>query len=342
MSIASLVTKLPMSLNKLNTPKKSSTLTNSLLMLLLVIAVPLLFTTELKLYQHRLMSFVWNSGHILLFFTAVWLGLNLARRSAKPRFWALFVGVNLLVFGLSVGIEEIQSAQGRENSIEDIYKNCLGASLALLLHPKTRVAGDRIIAVMRGALFLLLAFALLPLAINTIDSLYSRASFPVLASFESPFETERWKSDNLAVIKSETGGQLLQNKFQPGRYSTLSFFYFPADWTAYDCLSIRINSSSSDRFSLMIRINDRQHNLNERRYADRFNYKTALLSGWNQLRIPLANIKQAPRGRDMNMEQIEEITFYSVGLRRPVTLLFDDIELKNLASDCVPDPGATD
>lgn len=342
MSIASLVTKLPMSSNKLNTPKNSSTLTNSLLMLLLVIAVPLLFTTELKLYQHRLMSFIWNIGHILLFFTAVWLGLNLAGQPLKSRFWALFVGIILLVFGLSVGIEEIQSAQGRENSIEDIYKNCLGASLALLLHPKTRVAGDKIISVMRALVFLLLAFALFPLAINTIDSLYSRASFPVLASFETPFEIERWKSDNLSVIETGTGDRLLQNNFQPGRYSTLSFFYFPPDWTAYDCLAIRINNTGSDRFFLHIRINDRQHNANERSYVDRFNYKTPLLAGWNQLRIPLKNIKQAPRGRDMNMTQMEEITFFSAGLRQPVTLLFDDIELENLGPDCVPNTGAAD
>ena len=154
-------------------------------MLLLVIAVPLLFTTEMKLYQHRLMSFVWNIGHILLFFSLVWLGLNLARQPSKPGFWALLLGVNILVFGLSVGIEEIQGAQGRQNSLEDIYKNCLGASLALLLHPKTKVAGDRAISVMRGFAFMLLAFALLPLAINTIDALYARASFPVLADFES-------------------------------------------------------------------------------------------------------------------------------------------------------------
>ena len=179
-------------------------LTNSLWGLLLVFTVPLLFTGDFDLYQHRLSPFIWNIGHILVFFVLIWLTLNLCKPLSKPGFLGLLVIVNAAVLLLGLGVEEIQARLGRLSSIDDVYKNCLGASLAILFHPRLPPITHLPRSILRISAILLLIIALYPLTINTLDWIYARVKFPVLSNFETPFEKERWTGQDLTVLKLES------------------------------------------------------------------------------------------------------------------------------------------
>jgi len=311
---------------------------NAALLAVLVIAVPLLFSRAPQIQQHRLEPFVWNMGHILLFFALTWLALNLGLLQRKAGFWTLLIGINLAILLLGFAIEAIQATQGREASLQDIYKNSLGATLAILLHPTIKPAKRKMLWVLRLALLLLLVGVSLPLAKNTLDWLYARASFPVLANFETPFEAVRWREGNPAVIRTDSGNHLLSNEFRPAQYSTLTFINFQPDWRDHACLQLRVKNTSAENVLLHLRINDRQHNLNNRPYSDRFNMRLDLQPGWNEVDIPIRQISEAPRGREMVLAEIEEITFFTVRIGRPVTLYLDDLKLGNHAADCVDKP----
>lgn len=323
-----------MAIDEFDPKNNASRALNSILVLLLALTIPLMFTTELKVLQHRLIPFVWNIGHVALFFTLMWLVLNLYRPPRNIGFWPFIIGVNILVMLIGLGIEEFQLSQGRQSSFEDIYKNCLGASLAVAFHPNTLSLRRPVRLVLRIVLASLLLIALLPLMVNTLDWFYARASFPVLADFESPFEEHRWSGEDRAVVSSADGNHRMKKRFRKGRYSTLSFFYFSPDWSGFECIRIRVDNPGDERIRLHLRINDRLHNDNERRYVDRFNHKVMIDPGRNEIRIPLESIRTAPRQRDMDLRRMEEITFFSANLREEIVLYFDDLELLDTATNC--------
>ena len=305
---------------------------NSMLSLLLVLSIPLLFTGDSDLHQHRLSPFIWNTGHIFVFFVLIWLTLNLWQPRSKPDFLDLFIIVNITVFLLGLGVEEIQSRIGRESSIEDIYKNCLGASLALLFHPGIPSITHSLRSTLRAFSILLLITALYPLTINTLDWIYARANFPVLSNFETPFEFERWMGQNMLVLKSDS--YILQHEFDDAKYSSISLVHFPGNWEGYHCFSFRIFNPGSNEVPLRIRINDRQHDETEQSYFDRFNYSLDVLSGWNNFTIDLSDIRNAPRKRSMEMDKVEKIMFFTSRLKNGAILNFDDLELIDEQAEC--------
>jgi VanZ family protein len=307
-------------------------LINSALGLLLVFSIPLLLTGDFDLYQHRLSPFIWNAGHIFVFFALIWLALNLYKFPTKPGFLGLFVIVNIAVLLLGLGIEEIQSRLGRQSSIDDVYKNCLGASLAILFHPKIPPIGHSLRSVLRIVALSLLTIALYPLTINTVDWIYARANFPVLSNLESPFEIERWNGENMLVLNSDS--YVLQHEFDDAMYSSVSLLYFPGNWEGYHCFSFRIFNPGSTEVPLRIRINDRQHDETDQNYFDRFNYSLKVLPGRNDFAIDLSTIQDALRGRLMDMTKVEKIMFFTSRLKNGATLSFDDLELIDGQEEC--------
>ena len=314
--------------------KSSTKILDSLLILILLAAVPLLFTQAPEVQRHRLLPYVWNMGHILIFFIATWLFLKLPGLQRRMRFWPLFLGINIAVLFVGIGIELIQEVRGRSFSFQDIFKNGIGASAALLIHPTIRPFRAGMLYFSRGLLLVAFLIACWPLGKNTIDWLYARNSFPVLADFETPFEMERWRRGNDKEIIEEFDNRLMINEFLNTRHSTLTFANFQPDWRNQHCLKLRIENRSEDNVALRLRISDRQHNLNNRAHADRFNHSLALVPGWNDVMIPVDEILNAPDGRRTRLSEVDEITFFTSRLKQPVVLGFDDIELMPPGMSC--------
>jgi len=303
-------------------------LINSSLGLLLVLSIPLLFSGDFDLYQHRLSPFIWNTGHILVFFVLIWLTLNLYKPPSKPGFLGILMIVNITALLLGLGVEEIQSRLGRQSSFDDVYKNCLGASLAVLFHPEIPPITHTLKSALRIFILLLLIIALYPLTINIADWLYARANFPVLSNFETPFETERWDGQGLIVTKLESDNYVLGHKFNTAKYSSLSFLHFPGVWLKYHCFTYRVYNPGSNKVRLTLRINDRLHDETTQRFNDRFNHSLNVLPGWNHYAVDLDEVRRAPHTRSMDMSKIKRIIFFTSRLENGMTLYFDDLELK--------------
>jgi hypothetical protein len=316
-------------------PDYLSSALNSLLGLLLLIAVPFFFFTSTQFqYQHRLSPFLWNIGHILFFFVSVWLALNLYKLQRNSDLLRFLIGTNFLVILLGLGIEIIQQMQGRQFSFEDMYKNCLGASLAIVFHPKLGCLNKITQSTIRLVVSVLTIMTLLPLVLNIVDWIYGATRFPTLSDFETPFETERWIGKGLTIVELEANNHALVHRFDTARYSNLSLAHFPANWLGYECFKFRIFNPNLSQVPLTIRINDQQHDGTTQSYSDRFNDTLDILSGWNQFIVNLDAVRNAPRARSMDMSQIKRIIFFTSRLDQEVTMYFDDLELNGEESQC--------
>ena len=300
---------------------------NVLLGSFIVAAIPFLFWDPLDLVQFRLTPFLWNLGHLLLFFAVGWLALNCLHRYLNTKFIVLFIGFNAVVFLFGVLIEEIQLVLGRDYSFDDIYRNCLGTSLALVFHPRTQLTDQRLRVTLRTLSILPLLAVLLPITKNSIDWVSASLSFPVLSNFESAFERERWIGEDLNVIELDSGNRVMAHRFDTARYSSLSLMHLPGNWVGYRCLRYRIFNPATDSLQLTIRINDRIHNETGFDYGDRFNFSFEVASGWNDYTVDLDDVRNAPQARSINMAEIAEVMFFTMSLDDSATLYFDDVEL---------------
>jgi len=314
--------------------KRTTQLSNLLLGLFLMLTIPLLFTPELAVENHRLMPFIWNIGHILLFFALAWLTMNLLKLPDRVGFFSLLLLANLAILILGIGIEGIQSLQARQSSWEDVYKNCLGVSVAIMFHPKTPVVPGSLKRFLQIFLVVLLLTAFYPLAKNTIDWIYAHSSFPILADFETPFEFERWSGDGLEIKKSEDGNHLLKKTFMTKGYSAITFRHFPSNWEGYNCFKFDIQNPGADNVLLRIRISDQQHNETNRAFFDRFNHKLTIIPGPNTIQMPIEKLRQAPTKREMDISKIAEIAIFTANLAAPAELLFDNFRLTSEAAAC--------
>ena len=287
--------------------------------------MPLLLTNLLPPPVSVLAAGAWNHGHILFFFAVTWLALEKTGRRIDLRLLALAIFVLALV---SIGIETIQSAIGRGFSFIDIYRNYLGASLAVLCHPgsiRTRPA-------LRGSLLaiclLLIGISLLPLARTGITLLYGYSSFPVLSDFESPFEIERWAGEHLGIRQNEgRPGHSLSKVFDTGEFSSVTLNSFPADWRNFACLGFSVESRQADNISLELKIQDSRHRQSGFEYSDRFNQVLLIAPGKNDIVVSLDAVKNAPVGREMDLGNIDSVSLFTQSLPQAVELGFDDFRL---------------
>jgi hypothetical protein len=89
---------------------------------------------------------------------------------------------------------------------------------------------------------------------------------------------------------------------------------------------IRFYNPSSEPLNLNVRIHDRAHETNYL-FRDRFNLSIQLQPGWTDLEIPLNDVKNAPRDREMNMRQISNLMVFTSRLTSEITLYIDNIYL---------------
>ncbi|MFQ5488744.1 MAG: hypothetical protein ACE5ET_09920, partial [Gammaproteobacteria bacterium] len=164
-----------------------------------------------------------------------------------------------------------------------------------------------------------------------LDEALAHHQFPMLADFETPLELSRWDSRAPLAISDEQarhGRRSLRVRFTTERFSTVGLRYFPRDWRAYQWLRFSVYNPDRQALMLSLRIHDREHVRHGMPYLDRFNGHLAVHSGWNDYRIPLARIRQAPRGREMGLGTVAELAFFVTRQPRAKTLYFDALRLE--------------
>lgn len=303
--------------------------------LLLLLGLPFFFLGGPHFRSPRSYTQLWNLGHILYFalFT-LWLQrLPPLRRTLMPTAQRL----GLLFFCplvVGIAIEYLQYlSNGRPPSGADICRNQLGVIIALVFqrplpwHTELRLLP----ALLRGLTLLLLLFALLPLGKALWDEHQAQRQFPLLADFESPFELSRWLYPRQLQYENTVvrhGRRAARVQLSTARYSGIALFHFPGNWQGYHRLHFSVYNPLPDPLELNCRIHDAAHKRHDSRYEDRFNTRFSLLPGWNDLNISLLQVAAAPKGRRMDMRNIEGFGLFVVEQKESLFLFLDHVYLE--------------
>ena len=279
----------------------------------------------------RSVSDGWNLGHVALFilFTFVlykdWKGF---KGKALISQWVLVISFSVL---LGITTEVIQLFAGRQFDLMDIFRDLSGSAIGMLLLGKVSIdskkAGN---AVKIFAIVILVIITSYPFFLSLADEYIATRQFPVLASFETPLEINRWQADGKICISNnirQSGNSSLKIEFTTKRYSAVTLRYSLGKWE--ECDSLRFSLFNPDTLNIKVscRIHDNEHIEHNNEYSDRFNCYYVLKNGWNTFTISTNDLRNAPSTREMNLNKIEQISFFSTLLPAIRIVYLDDIVL---------------
>ena len=105
---------------------------------------------------------------------------------------------------------------------------------------------------------------------------------------------------------------MLAVRFQPAQYSTVSLRYFYPDWQGYTDLVLDVVNPESTDIKVTLRIHDRLHAQHAFAFNDRFNRQILIKPGKQRIVIALADIKNAPATRQMDMRHIQDLSLFTI------------------------------
>jgi VanZ family protein len=278
-----------------------------ILVALLVVAATLLFM-RLPVPPTYAGRTIENAGHMPVFFL-VTLGLLIVlRNDFKVEGARLYALAGMIGAGLGFLTEVIQRPLARDASWEDVFSDAVGAVCALavfaLFDRRSRIPRTGWLVALVAALGCL-AFYVTPLVRMTVAYVHRNGQFPVLADFRSPIEPF-WTVGYGTNRTRERGA--LEVEFVGGPWPGVSWHEPIPDWSAYRTLLIDVENPDATKLGITVRVHDRGHWQN---YRDRFNRHFELAAGERRtLRIELADVARAPKGRLMNLRQISNIALF--------------------------------
>ena len=284
-----------------------------------------------------------DCGHVVVFGIISVVAFAFGRARGISSFYnytqAALVGV---ICG--IGIEAIQYPLAeRDASLGDVGRDSLGVLIGLLAVGglvSFRTATKRSwrwrvpLLVAAGGLFL---FGVSPVLECLVAQRRRDRSMPIVMNTES-FWWERYLSANDADWWLEQtpsdwphdpDGQVCHVAFYPTQdYPSIHLREPANDWSAGTAFTFEIYSPEKEPVALELRLNDVQHDQTGDDYYDRFNRVVQITPGHNKISIPISEIKNAPKTREMDMTQICGLFWF---LPRPTVethLLFDNVRLE--------------
>ncbi len=243
---------------------------------------------------------------------------------------------SLLAFGLTVGIgaavEALQNLQpNREPSWQDLWRDAAGAASFLLLREAWAAGGrpaggrpsraGRAAAVLAGLALLLAAAATLARTVR----LYAERdrAMPTLFALDGTWWERSLIDEGHSRLTPAPG--LARLDLGAGEFPGVTFEEPYPDWRGYRSLVVRIVSDLDAPLPMAIRVHDAAHN---QRFEDRFNRRLLVQPGENVFRIPLDEVRRAPRGREMDLARVRGILIFAPRLDRPTRVFLGPLRLE--------------
>jgi hypothetical protein len=256
----------------------------------------------------------YDSMHVLFFGVIAVCALL-----ATPLHWSRqkrLLTVLVAVLALSALSETAQIPTGRDASFNDLLADWFGAAgfiaVAIVFSASISVPKGRgRYLILVG--IALIAWPLLPLAKVSAAYLERSQLLPELANFDSRFGDMFFYVQNAELRKFRRSGETTSSaevSLGDGAWPGIIFHDVWPNWEPYTALVIEIENPGAKPLPVNIRVHDRAHKLGDQPHADRFNMSYELQEGRHTLRIPLEDIRNAPRGRQMDMSQIEGIVVF--------------------------------
>jgi hypothetical protein len=272
---------------------------------------------------------LWQSGHFFLFLGMVYILLQWPR--LKKTF--LIQLLVCLVFSLVVGTlsELLQLLVARDFQLSDIVNDMLGGLAGFCL---TQFSRQNTFLKQVTLLFLvgvLTLFGMRSFIVTVIDQQQMNAQFPVLADGENLLELYRWEHHSATLSLSSEyprqGERAVKIDFSPAHYPEIILTRFINDWSQYHDLRLSIYNPGVDTVQLNLKIYDAKHPQNHFQFNDRFNRELKIISGWNDIVIPLVEVKMAPQTRTLDLSKIQSVSLFLVSPDKKMTLYLDQMRL---------------
>jgi hypothetical protein len=268
-----------------------------------------------------------NLAHLAYFALMAW-ALTLLPQVTRRKLSLQFILPLSAVFAMGGAIELIQPRFGRTASWSDLGLDLMGALLGLLFFAAgRRLLNRRLLAVGQLAALALAGYALAGPAATLWDMEQASRSFPILGDFESRFEAGRWVQGTIDHTLARHGSGSLRVDLSTALYSGTALIRSIGDWRGYTTFALSIYNPGPGPLRIIISIRDQEHERRGGHYHDRFNRTFHLKPGWNDLRIPVAEIEKAPRERTMDMSRLREIGIFAANLPTPRVIHLDNLRL---------------
>ncbi|MGB5630245.1 MAG: hypothetical protein WBM57_12805 [Woeseiaceae bacterium] len=245
------------------------------------------------------------------------IALSLYRIASQRLVWPKSVVVAFVgacAFGLLSELAQIGTS--RDASLGDFVADCLGAAgflaIYLALWPPLATSGSRRFF-NAGAGALILGFALAPLMHVSAAYVERNLQRPVIANFDGMFGRQLIRiqhADYQVVPASADEPTFARLTLGSGPWPGIAFHDLWNDWTQYENLVVSLAIEGTDDLDLGLRVHDLKHR-ETKTFVDRYNRTFHLGPGEHELRIPLSDLQAAPRGRSMNLREIDELIIFS-------------------------------
>ena len=300
-----------------------------LISILLIIGSILFFIGGPDYYSTRSLKHLWDFGHILYFALLTILLSRWSVITSKTLIWQWVLILTITLF-TGVAIELLQYGTTRTPNIGDVLRDLTGSLLVLSFGPlANKINSSKRRHGLQLSAIALTIFLLQPLMKSVIDETLSWIQFPILSSFDTPFEIDRWSAKGLSIVSIPkiSDSKLLKVSLTTDRYSGVALKYFNSNWKSFSTLKFSLYNPDTTPLQITVRINDQQHNDGYEEYEDRYNRSFNLTPGWNQVEIDLDKVKNSPANRNMDMNHINGFGFFAVSLPSPRIIYLDKMQL---------------
>ncbi|WP_203141529.1 succinyl-CoA synthetase subunit beta [Marinobacter mangrovi] len=262
----------------------------------------------------------WNLGHIIFF--------TLFTLAVRPRRWLsgvwLWLACTAFVTGVGVIIELIQGNVGRDSDWHDIFRNLIGTWLVLAwgYRPPAITWRRALNWVLRLTAVVLLMMELQTVAAVAEQQYRIANQLPTLYNFDDPHPLHYWRGrvhrtkDNASDVDG-FHHSLRMDLLGINLYSGASLDNLPEDWRGYEALDVVLYNPDSTPLDMTIRVNDIVHDRGHGVYSDRFNKRLHVKPGLNRFHIPMSDIRNAPKTRTMDMDEIRRLVIFTTHLKQP-------------------------
>ena len=147
---------------------------------------------------------------------------------------------------------------------------------------------------------------------SNLEKMFIQSSHADIEYTEPPVE---WSGHDSQVAKVT---------FFPAKYPGLGLRGPYPDWRGYKMLTLDVFSPAESSISLYLMIKDSSKAI----YSDRYNHELKIHPGYNEIRIPMAEIENAPANRRLDLSSIHVIHLFIIEPQQPMILYIDDLSLE--------------
>lgn len=281
-----------------------------------VLLLPLFFMGGPDWTSGPLFKAAWNLGHILFF--------GLVTLAVQPQQWLsgwrLWMSVSFGVILVGVLVEWLQGSVGRQSDWHDIFRNLIGTWLVLawMQRPSDNTRKALVRWTMRAVALVLLVVELKAVADIAHRQYRISHQLPVLYDFSIPEPLHFWRGNVQRTQEHATDYPFsLRIDLGTNFYTGAALDNLPDDWRGYEALELALYNPDPTPLVMTLRVNDVVHDRSKSTYGDRYNTRLPLEPGLNRFRIPLSEIRDAPKGRHMDMDEIRRLVIFTTQLKQP-------------------------